>query len=291
MVLGVVRNPYSLNVPNNLAAIARRERVPVREIDLETLALRIPTVGGAEVFDLAGPIEVTSVAPYLLFGFPTAPYALAALSRDAYTQNPVSSVLAADDKATTAEILSAAGVAQVPTYLCALDDQQALAIAGEIGYPVVVKRTHGAQGRWVRRVDDADALRGAVREFQSEGRSSIVIQPEIIEFSGRSVRVLVTGGSVRGATQRSAGSEEWHSNIARGASQRPTTLSATEYELAEAAVRALGLRHGGVDLLRSRHGPLVLEVNSCPDFTSMLPYFTEDLSLSVLRSSMSGETS
>jgi glutathione synthase/RimK-type ligase-like ATP-grasp enzyme len=53
-----------------------------------------------------------------------------------------------------------------------------------------------------------------------------------------------------------------------------------------AAARAAGLGHAGVDLLRTRRGPRVLEVNSCPDFTSMQPNYAEDLAEAVLRASL-----
>jgi ribosomal protein S6--L-glutamate ligase len=279
-VLGIPRNPYSPRVAAMLAAAAAARQLPHRPIDLPSLTVELASDGTASVHDADGPVAVTAVAPAVLFGFPAAAHGLRALARHAYLQNPVDAGLAADDKATTAELLGRAGVPQVPTHVVAFDGAAVAATA--IGYPVVVKRTHGAQGRWVRRAADAAELAAALAEFAPEGPSALVLQPEIVEFRGRTLRVIVTGGRAVAASLRTAAGEEWRSNVARGASQEIVAASAEESELARAAVAALGLRHGGVDVLRTGAGPRVLEVNACPDVTSMVPLLP-DLPATVLR--------
>jgi ribosomal protein S6--L-glutamate ligase len=162
--------------------------------------------------------------------------------------------------------------------------ERVLSTAGEIQYPAVVKRTHGAQGRWVRRAGHAAALTQAFHEFESEGPGALIVQPEVVEFSGHSIRAVITGGHLLAATLRTTVGNEWRSNIAGGATQHPVDLTPNERTLAEDAARVLGLGHAGIDIVRTERGPLILEVNSCPDFTSMLPYFDEDLSRAVLLS-------
>lgn len=279
-VLGIPRNSYSPRVADLLVAAASAAGVPHRLVDLPTLAVRIDADGATTVQDSAGPVAVDAVAPAVVFGFPHAVHGLRALERTAYLQNPVDAGLDADDKAVTAERLARAGVAQVPTTVVAFDGAQAA--AADIGYPVVVKRTHGAQGRWVRRASDPDELAAALVELAPEGPSALVLQPEVVEFRGRSLRVIVTGGRLVAGSLRTATGGEWHSNVVRGASQEIVPLSDAEAGLATAAVAALGLRHGGVDLLRTAAGPRVLEVNSCPDVTSMVPLLP-DLPATVLR--------
>lgn len=282
MTLGIAYNPYATNVPNRLIERAVELAISVRVIDLPTLTVTVSLNGETAVRDAVGTIEITSLAPYLLFGYPTAVHAFRILSRRAYMQNPVDSVLTADDKAATAAQLSRALLPQVPSTICSLDLGHALSVADEIQYPVVIKRTHGAQGRWVRRAEHAAALMQAFHELQSEGPGALILQPEVAEFHGRSIRVIITGGELLAATVRKAAGNEWRSNIAGGATQHPADLTATEGKLAEDAARAVGLGHAGIDILRTAQGPLVLEVNSCPDFTSMLPYFDEDLTRTVL---------
>jgi ribosomal protein S6--L-glutamate ligase len=286
MIIGIPRNPYAPNVPRSLSKCAERVGIDYRVIDLATLEVIIEPGGQAAVVDREGSIHVDCVGPYLLFGYPVAIHGLRILLRTAFSQNPLDGVLIADDKAATAERLSWHGVPQAPTVICPLDLDHVLSVAGRVGYPVVVKRTHGAQGRWVRRAADPGALQAAFDELVVEGPSALLLQPEIVEAKGRSTRIVITGGRLLAATQRSAGENEWRTNVFGGASQRPVDLVPTEKEIALQAAEALKLGHAGVDLLRTRQGPIVLEVNACPDFTSMVPYFDEDLASRVLASSM-----
>jgi ribosomal protein S6--L-glutamate ligase len=85
---------------------------------------------------------------------------------------------------------------------------------------------------------------------------------------------------------RHAVGAEWRSNISAGGTQTPAKLGSVECDLALAATSAVGLGHAGVDLLRSAAGPAVLEVNSCPDFTSMTPYVKDDLAAIVIEQTL-----
>jgi RimK family alpha-L-glutamate ligase len=286
MMLGVAWNPYATNVADRLVATAARLGVPARLIGLPSLGLSVGPRGELTAADRHGPVAATSLAPYLLFGFPAAVPALRVLAAAGHAQNPVDGVLLADDKAATALRLAEAGVAQLRTEICAQDPERVSAAAELIGYPVVVKRAHGAQGRWVRRAADPAALAAALAELAVEGPGALVVQPEVTESAGRSVRAVLTGGRLLAVTERTAPAREWRSNIAGGAAQRRVELTGAESELVLAAARALGLGHAGVDLLRTRHGPRVLEVNSCPDFTSMQPHYERDLAEAVLRASV-----
>ena len=286
MTVAVTRNPYATNVSGSLIAAAGRLGVPVRPVDLPSLRLGIGPHGEEAVTDSVGSVAADSLAPYLLWGFPAAVHALRALARTAHAQNPVDGVLLADDKAAAADRLAQAGVPQVRTEICPFDAGLVAAVAARIGYPVVVKRTHGAQGRWVRRAGGPEALATALAELADEGPSALIVQPEVVECAGASIRAVVTGGRLLAVTQRQAAAPDWRSNIAGGAAQRRTELTGEEAELVRAATAALGLGHAGVDLLRTRHGPRVLEVNACPDFTSMQPHYQADLGEKVLRASL-----
>lgn len=286
MTLAVARNPYATNVPDSLIAAAGRLGIGVRTVDLPSLRASIAPPGEVTVIDSAGPVVATSLAPFLLFGFPAAVSALRVLARAGRAQNPVDGVLLADDKAAAAVRLAEAGVAQVRTEICPFDHAQVAAVAAEIGYPVVVKRARGAQGRWVRRAADPATLAMALAELAAEGPGGLIVQPEITECAGASVRAVLTGGELIAVTERRAGPPEWRSNIAGGAAQRRIELTGEEQDLVHRAAAALGLGHAGVDLLRTAAGPRVLEVNACPDFTSMQPHYRADLAEAVLRASL-----
>ena len=285
MTVAVARNPYAANVSGSLIAAAGRLVVPVRPVDLSSLRLGIGPRGEEAVTDSAGSVAAGSLAPYLLWGFPAAVHALRALAHAGHAQNPVDGVLLADDKAAAAHRLAQAGVPQVRTEICPFDAGLVTTVAAEIGYPVVVKRAHGAQGRWVRRAESHEALATALAELAAEGPGALIVQPEVVECAGTSIRAVVTGGRLLAVTERQATAPEWRSNIAGGAVQRRAELSGEEAELVRGAILALGLGHAGVDILRTRQGPRVLEVNACPDFTSMQPHYEADLGEAVLRAS------
>jgi ribosomal protein S6--L-glutamate ligase len=282
---GVTWNPLAPNVPNALTAACQRLDVPFRLIDLQSLATTVHT--GLAVHDKDGPVAVDFISPTLFYWQAHAAVALDVLAmRGCRMLNSVAASLTADDKAATALALAQAGVAQVATTAIASEFGQVKAAAESYGYPVVIKRTHGAQGRWVRLAHDSEELERATAELAEDGRTVILVQPVEGKRLGESVRVIVTAGVVRAATVRHAAGSEWRSNIAAGGTQAPTRLSATERDLAVAATSAVGLGHAGVDLLRSAAGPVVLEVNSCPDFTSMTPYVKSDLAAIVIEQTL-----
>lgn len=280
-MLGVTRNPLATNVPDALLAACRKLGVPYRVIDLGSLTTTIhPELA---VHDKDGPITVDLLSPTLFYWQAQATPAVNVLEMNGCRMlNSVDATLIADDKAATALALAKAKIAQVATTAVASDFDQVAAAAATYGYPVVVKRTNGAQGRWVRLAHDSAELAQATAELQEDGPGTILVQPVGGERLGESVRVIVTAGVVRASTVRHAVGTEWRSNVSAGAAQAPTKLSTTERDLAIAATRAVGLGHAGVDLLRSSAGPVVLEVNSCPDFTSMTPYVDGDLAAIVV---------
>jgi ribosomal protein S6--L-glutamate ligase len=282
---GVTWNPLAPNVPNALTAACQRLGVPFRIIDLPSLTTTIHTE--LAVHDKDGPVAVDFISPTLFYWQAQAALALDVLMRQGgRTLNSVGACLTADDKAATALALAEAGVAQVDTTAVAADFGRVKAVAESYGYPVIIKRTNGAQGRWVRLAHDSKELERATTELREDGPGMILVQPVGAKRLGESVRVIVTAGVVRAATVRHAAFAEWRSNIAAGGTQAPARLSTAERDLAVRAADAVGLGHAGVDLLRSSAGPVVLEVNSCPDFTSMTPYVKNDLAAIVIEQTL-----
>lgn len=282
---GVTRNPLATHVPDALQDACRRLGVSYRLIDLSSLSVTLhPELS---VRDKDGPVDVECLSPTLFYWQDQAALASGILqARGCRMLNSAEASRVADDKAATALALASAKLAQVATTAVASDFHQVEVAARDYGFPVVVKRTHGAQGRWVRLARNAADLERATAELLEEGPGTILVQPVGAERLGESVRVIVTAGVVRAATVRHASGSEWRSNINAGGTQSLTELSVGEQHLAVAAAAAVGLGHAGVDLLRSAAGPAVLEVNSCPDFTSMTPYVDSDLAAIVVEQTL-----
>jgi ribosomal protein S6--L-glutamate ligase len=57
---------------------------------------------------------------------------------------------------------------------------------------------------------------------------------------------------------------DFRSNLHRGGQGVPVKLTRRERAMAVRAARTVGLNVCGVDLLRSKHGPVVTEINASP---------------------------
>ena len=64
--------------------------------------------------------------------------------------------------------------------------------------------------------------------------------------------------------KRQAKEGEFRSNLHRGGSSKVEPISDVEKDIALKAAEHLGLKIAGVDMLRSKRGPLILEVNASP---------------------------
>ncbi|XXJ18591.1 30S ribosomal protein S6--L-glutamate ligase [Desulfovibrio caledoniensis] len=131
------------------------------------------------------------------------------------------------------------------------------------GAPLVVKLLEGTQGIGVVLAETRHAAESVIQAFQGLN-ANILVQEYIKEARGSDIRCLVVGGKVVAAMRRTAGKGEFRSNIHRGGSAEPVKITPEERSTAVRAARIMGLNVCGVDLLRSNHGPVVMEVNSSP---------------------------
>lgn len=129
----------------------------------------------------------------------------------------------------------------------------------ELSFPVVVKKSYGSFGGGVRLAKNREELQKIANEFLREPHC---YQRFIAESSGRDIRAIVIGGKVVAAMERVAKDGEFRSNIELGGEGRKVELPDDYIQTAENAARALGLDYCGVDLLRSKSGAVVCEVNS-----------------------------
>lgn len=129
--------------------------------------------------------------------------------------------------------------------------------------PHVIKLVEGAQGQGVVLADKISNSQSVIEAFRGL-YANFLVQEFIREARGADIRCLVVGGKVIAAMRRQARKGEFRSNLHRGGRAELATLSAAEGELAVRAAAVMGLGIAGVDLLRSKRGPLVLEVNSSP---------------------------
>ena len=129
--------------------------------------------------------------------------------------------------------------------------------------PLIMKLLQGTQGNGMVLAETMKAAESVMNAFKQVD-ADILIQEFIKESSGVDIRVIVVGKKVVAAMQRVAPEGEFRSNVHRGAATKHINLTPEEEEIAIKSTKILGLSVAGVDLMRSKRGPLVLEVNSSP---------------------------
>lgn len=131
------------------------------------------------------------------------------------------------------------------------------------GAPLVIKMLEGTQGIGVVLAETNKAAESVIEAFRSL-KENILVQEYIKEAGGADIRCLVIGDKVVAAMKRQGREGEFRSNLHRGGSATVAKLTPEERLTAVRAARIMGLNVAGVDLLRSNHGPVVMEVNSSP---------------------------
>jgi ribosomal protein S6--L-glutamate ligase len=131
------------------------------------------------------------------------------------------------------------------------------------GAPLVVKLLEGTQGIGVVLCETKKAAESVLEAFMGLD-VSIMVQEYIKEAGGADIRCFVVGGKVVAAIKRQAAAGEFRSNLHRGGTASLIKITPEERSTAVRAAKIMGLNVAGVDLLRSNHGPLVMEVNSSP---------------------------
>jgi ribosomal protein S6--L-glutamate ligase len=131
------------------------------------------------------------------------------------------------------------------------------------GSPVVIKLLEGTQGMGVVLAESPKAAESVVEAFAGL-KVNILVQEFIKEAECSDIRCFVVGGKVVASMKRQAKPGEFRSNIHRGGSSSQVKITPGERSTAVRAAQIMGLNVAGVDILRSNHGPVVLEVNSSP---------------------------
>lgn len=180
-----------------------------------------------------------------------------------YTPNPSDAILRSRDKLRAHQLLAAQGIDMPVTVFGDNPDdtQDLLSMLGPP--PHVVKLNEGAQGAGVILTEKASASRGVVEALRGL-YANFIVQEFIGEADGADLRCFVVGDRVVAAMRRQAAEGDFRSNLHLGGTAAVAQATEQEQEVAVRSARALGLAVAGVDLIRSKRGPLVLEVNSTP---------------------------
>lgn len=180
-----------------------------------------------------------------------------------YPLNESVAVSRSRDKLRAAQLLSRKGIGLPITGFANKPDDINDLIKMVGGAPLVIKLLQGTQGIGVVLAETRKAAETVIESFLGLN-ISVLVQEFIGEAGGSDIRCFVIGDKVVAAMKRQGAEGEFRSNIHRGGSASLVRITPEERSTAVRAAKTMGLNVCGVDILRSNHGPVVMEVNSSP---------------------------
>ncbi len=180
-----------------------------------------------------------------------------------YVINGYIGVFRAKNKIRTLQLLNHFNIPVPKTHVVS-DASLLEEVAKEFTFPVIIKTIFGTHGTGVFIAESMRSLASIVDYHTKREHGPVKIQEYIEEAKGKDIRIFVCGKKVIAAMERSAKEGEFRANFHKGGSVMGTELSEEEKKLAIKASQILDLDISGVDILRTKSGPKIIEVNSNP---------------------------
>ena len=210
-----------------------------------------------------------------------------------YTLNESVAISRSRDKIRALQLLSRKGIGLPVTGFANKPDdiQDLIKMVG--GAPLVIKLLEGTQGIGVVLAENEQAAESVIEAFLGL-RASALVQEYVREANGADIRCFVIGDRVVASMKRQGKEGEFRSNIHRGGTASTIRITPEERSTAVRAARTMGLNVCGVDILRSNHGPVVMEVNSSPGLEGIEKVTGKDIAGMIIefleRSAKTGKT-
>jgi len=180
-----------------------------------------------------------------------------------YPLNESVAISRSRDKLRSVQLLARKGIGLPVTGFARNPDDIGDLLNSVGGTKFVIKLLEGTQGIGVVLAENKKAAESVIEAFFGLN-ANILVQEFIEEAGGADIRCLVVDGKVVAAMKRQGKEGEFRSNLHRGGSAEVVRITPEERSTAVRAAAIMGLNVAGVDLLRSNHGPVVMEVNSSP---------------------------
>ena len=185
--------------------------------------------------------------------------------QNVFTTNSSIAIVRSRDKLRSLQLLAKVGVG-IPKTVFAREAADFNGILDQVGgAPVIIKVARGTHGNGVVLAETKKAALAVMQAFNVEN-VNFLVQEFIEESAGEDIRAFVVNGHVVASMKRKSIEGDFRSNIHQGGDGDPIKLTDAEKKVALKAARAMGITVCGVDMLQSKNGPLVLEVNSSPGF-------------------------
>lgn len=269
MKIGILSRNRRLYSTRRLVEAATERGHEVRVVDVLKCYMNItandPTVVYQKSAQDVEDLEFDAVIPRI--GASITSYGCAVLRQfevgHVYSINESIAITRSRDKLRAHQLLARRGIGQPVTSYAHSARATDKLIESVGGAPLILKLTASTHGNGVLLAETKKAAEALINAFRGIG-SDFLVQEFIKEAGGSDIRCFVVGDKVIAAMQRKAVKGEYRSNLHRGGTAEVIKLRPEERRLAIKAAKVMGLDLAGVDILRSAHGPLVIEVNSSP---------------------------
>ena len=268
MRIGILSRSKNIYSTKRLVEAARERGHNVDVVDVLKCYMNI-TANKPTVFYKVGEnkqmLEFDAVIPRI--GASVTTYGTAVLRQfevgGVYSVNESVAIARSRDKLRSHQLLARKGVGMPITGYAHGADATDDLIGFVGGAPLIVKVVQSTHGSGVVLAETNKAAESVINAFRGLN-ADILVQEFIKEAGGADIRCFVIGDKVIAAMKRQAKEGEYRSNLHKGGVATVVKLSPAERALAVRAASVIGLDVAGVDIIRSAHGPLVLEVNSSP---------------------------
>jgi ribosomal protein S6--L-glutamate ligase len=185
-----------------------------------------------------------------------------------YTVSSSLAIARSRDKLRSLQLLAKAGVGIPKTVVSRNSGDIAALIEKLDSMPVIIKLARGTHGNGVVLAESKKAAKSVMQAFYltNEDGTNVLLQEFIEESAGMDIRAFVVGGRVVASMKRQSLDDDFRSNLHKGGEGTTVKLTDEETKAAVKAAKAMGLNIAGVDMMRSKRGPLILEVNASPGF-------------------------
>jgi ribosomal protein S6--L-glutamate ligase len=185
-----------------------------------------------------------------------------------YTVSSSIAINRSRDKLRSLQLLAKAGVG-IPKTVVSRNSTDIDDLIDKLGgTPVIIKLARGTHGNGVVLAESKKAAKSVLQAFYltNEDGTNVLLQEYIEESAGTDIRAFVVGGRVVASMKRQSLNDDFRSNLHKGGEGTIIKLTEEERKMALKAAKAMGLNIAGVDMMRSKRGPLILEVNASPGF-------------------------
>ncbi|MGE3319622.1 MAG: 30S ribosomal protein S6--L-glutamate ligase [Candidatus Berkiella sp.] len=264
MKIGILSRDPKLYSTRRLVEAAEQRGHEVRTVDVLKCYMNI-TANQPSVHYKKQILKFDAIIPRI--GASVTAYGTAVLRQfevsGVYSVNESIAISRSRDKLRAHQLLARKGVGMPITGYAHSADATDDLIAFVGGAPLIVKLMESTHGQGIVLAETEKAAEGVINAFRGLN-ANFLVQEYIKESGGSDIRCFVVGDKVVAAMMRTAKEGDFRSNLHRGGTASIVKLLPEERALAVKAARVMGLDVAGVDLIRSDHGPLVLEVNSSP---------------------------